>query len=583
MSTNKHTIKLYWQQIRKYKISFFIALVSVPLSALLIDTLLPYFFSQTIGGLASNNEHTVWFSLIIATVIGLSGAALNLVGFQALVRHEGNVRTSLSDATFRSLMEKDMRFYVNEKVGALTSRYIDFIRSQVTLQDLLIIRTLGFILSITTGLAIVTMQSWPLAVIIALLVGGLIIQIKWSVKKRAPWRHERKKLIGEIHGGIADAITNNLVVKTFAGESREIETISTKNQHFKQLFIKDIGFFAKEGSARVAMMIIVQISAVALCAYFVFHGKMDIAIAIFTLTYLQRIASQIFTLGDMLNGYDQALLEAAPLSDILAQKTVVNDSADARTLKDITPNITFTNTSYQYEDNDNQVLKAINLSIKAGEKIGLIGHSGAGKTTISHLLLRFSDVTDGSIEIDGHDIRTITQSSLREHIAYVPQEPMLFHRTLRDNIAYGKPDATESEIILAAKQAHAYEFIEKLPQQFDTLVGERGVKLSGGQRQRIAIARAILKDAPILVLDEATSALDSESEKLIQAALEKLMKGRTSIVIAHRLSTIAKLDRIIVLDQGSIVEDGSHRELLQVENGIYAKLWNHQSGGFIEE
>lgn len=582
MSTNKHTIKLYWQQIRKYKLSFFIALISIPLSALLIDTLLPFFFSQTIGGLASQNEQAVWNSLILAAIIGLGGAALNLVGFQALIRHEGSVRTDLSDATFRSLMEKDMRFYVNEKVGALTSRYIDFVRSQVSLQDLLIIRTLGFILSITTGLVIVTLQSWPLALIITLLIGGLIWQIKWSVKKRAPWRHERKKLIGEIHGGIADAITNNLVVKTFAGEAREIETISKKNQHFKHLFIKDIGFFAKEGSARVAMMIVVQISAVALCAYFVFHDKMEIAIAIFTLTYLQRIASQIFTLGDMLNGYDQALLEAAPLSDILAQKTVVNDRPGALTLHDITPNITFKNTSYQYEDNDNKVLKSINLSIPAGEKVGLIGHSGAGKTTISHLLLRFSDVTEGSIEIDGHDIRDITQSSLREHIAYVPQEPMLFHRTLRDNIAYGKPDATDAEVIQAAKQAHAYEFIKELPEQFDTLVGERGVKLSGGQRQRIAIARAILKDAPILVLDEATSALDSESEKLIQAALEKLMKGRTSIVIAHRLSTIAKLDRIIVLDQGAITEDGTHHELL-AQGGIYAKLWNHQSGGFIEE
>lgn len=582
MSTNKHTIKLYWQQIRKYKLSFFIALISIPLSALLIDTLLPFYFSQTIGGLASNNEQMVWSSLILATIIGLGGAMLNLIGFQALIKHEGSVRTDLSDATFKSLMEKDMRFYVNEKVGSLTSRYIDFVRSQVTLQDLLIIRTLGFILSITTGLVIVTLQSWPLAVIIALLIGGLILQIKWSIKKRAPWRHERKKLIGEIHGGIADAITNNLIVKTFAGEDREIESISKKNQHFKNLFVKDIGFFAKEGSARVAMMVLVQIGAVAFCAYLVFRGDMEIAIAIFTLTYLQRIASQIFTLGDMLNGYDQALLEAAPLSDILAQETVVNDKPHARTLHNIIPTITFTNTSYQYEDNDAQVLKSINLSIKAGEKVGLIGHSGAGKTTISHLLLRFSDVTDGSIEIDGHDIRDITQSSLREHIAYVPQEPMLFHRTLRDNIAYGKPDATDEEVIRAAKQAHAYEFIEKLPLQLETLVGERGVKLSGGQRQRIAIARAILKDAPILVLDEATSALDSESEKLIQDALEKLMKGRTSIVIAHRLSTIAKLDRIIVLDQGSIVEDGSHHELL-THDGVYAKLWSHQSGGFIKE
>ena len=184
--------------------------------------------------------------------------------------------------------------------------------------------------------------------------------------------------------------------------------------------------------------------------------------------------------------------------------------------------------------------------------------------------------------MDGHDIRDVTQKSLRESIAYVQQEPMLFHRSLKENIAYGRPDATDAEIEAAAKQANAYDFIQSLPEKFDTLVGERGVKLSGGQRQRIAIARAILKDAPILVLDEATSALDSESEKLIQDAFEHLMHGRTSIVIAHRLSTIAKLDRILVLDSGVIVEDGSHEELLK-KNGLYKRLWSHQSGGFIEE
>jgi ATP-binding cassette subfamily B protein len=191
------------------------------------------------------------------------------------------------------------------------------------------------------------------------------------------------------------------------------------------------------------------------------------------------------------------------------------------------------------------------------------------------------DVDDGRIMLDGQPIRNVTQKSLRRAIAYVPQEPLLFHRSLSENIAYGKPDATHAEIVAAAKKANAHEFIEQLPEQYETLVGERGVKLSGGQRQRIAIARAILKDAPILILDEATSALDSESEKLIQASLANLMKGRTSIVIAHRLSTIAKLDRIVVLDNGTIVEDGGHDALL-AEEGTYARLWSHQSGGFIK-
>ncbi|OYW42452.1 hypothetical protein B7Z28_01505 [Candidatus Saccharibacteria bacterium 32-45-3] len=228
------------------------------------------------------------------------------------------------------------------------------------------------------------------------------------------------------------------------------------------------------------------------------------------------------------------------------------------------------------------MFKQFNLSIPAGQRVGLVGQSGSGKTTLTKLLLRFSDIQKGAITIDDQAIETVTQSSLRKAIAYVPQEPMLFHRTLEENIKYGNPDANREQVIEAAKRAHALEFIEKLPEGLDTLVGERGIKLSGGQRQRIAIARAILKDAPILVLDEATSALDSESEKLIQQAFTELMKDRTSIVIAHRLSTIAKLDRIIVMDNGAIIEDGTHDELL-AKKGQYAKLWAHQSGGFIEE
>lgn len=582
MSTNKNTLHLYWEQMSKFKISFFTMLICIPIAALLIDTLLPFFFSQAIGGLVDNSLNTIINSLILAVIVGVGGALMNMFGFQAMVRHETNVRTNLTDATFARLIKKDMAFFVDEKVGALTSRFIDFVRAQTTLQDLLIIRTLGFILSVGTGLTILAMQSWILAVIVITLIATLILQVQWSIKKRTPWRHERKKLTGEIHGRVADAVTNSLTVKTFSRENSEIKALALMNKRFRDLYLRDFSFMAFEGSARVALMAIVQIIAIAISAYLVFHGQMNIATAIFALTYLQRIASQIFALGDMLNGYDQALLEAAPMSDILTSDITIKDSDDATTISNITPTIEMKDVSYRYKDSSDDVLKSINLTIKAGEKIGLVGHSGAGKTTLTHLLLRFADVSLGSILIDNYDVRSITQESLRNNIAYVPQEPMLFHRTLRENIKYGKLDATDNEIRNAAEQANALQFIENLPQGFDTIVGERGVKLSGGQRQRIAIARAILMNAPILLLDEATSALDSESEKLIQDALSKLMKGRTSIVIAHRLSTIAKLDRIIVLDDGKIVEQGTHSELIKL-GGIYARLWTHQSGGFIEE
>jgi ATP-binding cassette subfamily B protein len=346
--------------------------------------------------------------------------------------------------------------------------------------------------------------------------------------------------------------------------------------------MKDFKLLSTEGSARLLVMTIAQLIAISMCATLVFHGQLELAIAIFTITYLQRIGSQLFSLGEMLNGYDQALLDAAPMSDILMKKNEVVDRPNAQSIELHSPHVELKDVSYHYSDSETDVISNINLDIKAGQKIGLVGPSGAGKTTITHLLLRFADVTGGSILFDGHDIRDITQESLRTHIAYVPQEPMLFHRSLRENIAYGKLDASDEEIERAATLAHASEFIDKLPEGLDTVVGERGVKLSGGQRQRIAIARAILKDAPILVLDEATSALDSESEKLIQDALQKLMKNRTSIVIAHRLSTIAKLDRVIVLADGAIAEEGTHTQLLN-KKGLYARLWAHQSGGFIEE
>ena len=300
------------------------------------------------------------------------------------------------------------------------------------------------------------------------------------------------------------------------------------------------------------------------------------------MAYLQRLAVQLFALGELINGYDKLLLQATPMTEILQEPPAIVDHSDKQLI--VTHGaISFDSVSYAYRDaKTNEVIRSLSLTIPAGQKIGLVGVSGAGKTTITKLLLRFDDISSGTIAIDGQDISKVTQTSLRESIAYVAQEPLLFHRSLRDNIAYARPDASEAEIIDAAQKAYATEFIDRLPRGLDTIVGERGVKLSGGQRQRIAIARAILKDAPILLLDEATSALDSESEKLIQSALTKLMHGRTSLVIAHRLSTIAKLDRIVVLDQGRVVEDGTHSELLK-RDGIYARLWAHQSGGFIEE
>lgn len=583
MNTNRQTLHYYWQQTRKHRTSFLIALLCVPLASLLLDTILPLYLSKSIGALQQNNVEQVKQFLLIAGGISIVGILTNIIGFQSLIIHESRVRAKLVNSTLSKLIYKDQAFFARQKIGALTGKFIDFINAHVGLQDLLIMRTLTFIVNIVIGVGIIFTNS-PL---VALLVIGLIIilfvQIKISLKLRAPLRKERKRLIGEQNGAIADTISNSLTVKTFAHEQHELNETRTIAEKYQYAYNRDFRWMAIEGSLRLLLMSIIQIAAVGIMAYLYMNDRINLEIAVFVVLYLQRIAAQLFSLGEIINGYDRYFLQAAPMTEVLQEEDRIRDTPKAKELHVSDGEIRFDSVSYSYEDDRNAaVINDLSLTIAAGQKVGLIGRSGAGKTTLTKTLLRFDDISSGEIVIDGQNIQTVTQESLRQAISYVPQEPLLFHRSLRENIAYGNLAATDEQILEATKQAHAWEFVQKLPNGFDTIVGERGVKLSGGQRQRIAIARAILKDAPILILDEATAALDSESEKLIQDALETLMIGRTSIVIAHRLSTIAKLDRIVVLDSGKIIEDGTHRALL-TKHGVYAKLWSHQSGGFIEE
>jgi len=315
--------------------------------------------------------------------------------------------------------------------------------------------------------------------------------------------------------------------------------------------------------------------------YFWSEGKITAGDIALIQTVILNLYGFVFKLGQGIDDVMVALTDMVEVQEILDTPIEITDQPHAKPLHVTQGQITFNNLTFNYTGEGSDEIDNLNLNIKPGESIGLVGHSGAGKSTIVKLLLRFVDPTEGDIQIDNQNIREVTQESLRQSIAYVPQQPLLFHRTLRENIAYGKPNASMDEIIAASKQANAHEFIQSLPKQYDTLVGERGIKLSGGQRQRVAIARAILKDAPILLLDEATSSLDSKSEREIQAAIKNLIQGKTVIAIAHRLSTIQHLDRIVVLEKGKIIEEGNHTELLEA-GGQYQELWSHQQGGFIE-
>ena len=565
---NRETIRLYWQQIKRYKISFFAMLVCIPLSSLLLDTVLPYVLSQAVDTFTSRDAETLWQLLGLAGIVAGVGVALNFTGFQTAIAHESKVRANLAVSTLDTLLKKDAGFFANQKIGALTGRFIDFVNAHVGLQDLLIIRTLTFAFNMVVGTVLIFTSTPAIGLLVLALIAGLLVQVRLSLKLRSNLRNQRKELIGVVNGMAADTISNNATVKTFANESYELAQNKEINEKYRDMYHRDVRWMTAEGSMRLLTMSAVQIIAIGMMANMLIAGQIELGIAIFTVAYLQRIASQLFVLGEMVNGYDRLFLQAAPMTEMLIADEKITDAPDAKRLNVRESVIELRDVSYAYDDaKDITVLDNISLTIPAGQRVGLVGPSGAGKTTITKLLMRLDDTTGGIITIDGQDISQVTQESLRHAISFVPQEPLLFHRSLRENILYGKLDANDEELARAIKAARADEFIDHLPRGLDTVVGERGVKLSGGQRQRIAIARAILKDAPILILDEATSALDSESEKLIQASLDTLMKGRTSIVIAHRLSTISKLDRIIVLENGTIVEDGSHTALLK-QNGV---------------
>ncbi len=382
-------------------------------------------------------------------------------------------------------------------------------------------------------------------------------------------------------GKIVDSIGNILNTRLFAHRAHEVQIVknavieTTSKDVSLQIFVLrmralwDITFIA------------LMVGMLTMLVTMYIQEKVTIGDFIFVMGLSRAVVFPVWWLATQMIEFSSDVGKCQQAISILTAPHSVTDTAEAKSLKAESGAISFQNVNFHYEKSS-AVFDNVTLDIPAGQKVGLVGFSGAGKSTFVNLLLRFYDVNSGAILVDGQNITQVTQDSLRESISMIPQDTSLFHRSLMENIRYGKLDATQQEVITAAKQAHCHEFVQELPEKYNSLVGERGIKLSGGQRQRIAIARAILKDAPILILDEATSALDSVTEKYIQQGLETLMQNRTAIVIAHRLSTLAQMDRILVFDKGRVIEDGTHEELLELQ-GHYAQMWSMQAGGFLTE
>lgn len=516
-------------------------------------------------------------------VVNAVGQTLSKLQDYSVYKLEINGDYQLSRLCFDTLSNQSMTFHNSRFGGSLVSQTSRFVSGYSGLVDVVTYSLWPTLASIVLTVGILAPIA-PLFVAILVVMLVLYVVIAYGMYRRIlPLSAEASRAQNKLSGVLSDAVTNILAVKTYGREDYERGLFTTADREAMAAENVNMRATMRRGfttSALItAIMFVVSIFVVGGNAWFgISAGTL---VMMFTYTYNLTMRFNYF--NSMMQRINRALGDAAEMTRVLDEPTLVADDEDAKPLAVTEGRIDFENLRFRYPDapKDDYVFEDLNLHIPAGQRVGLVGRSGSGKTTLTKLLLRLDDVQEGRVLVDGQDVSHCTQQSLRRQVAYVPQEALLFHRSIRENIAYGKPDATDEEIRRAAEEANALEFIERLPDGFDTMVGERGVKLSGGQRQRVAIARAILVDAPILVLDEATSALDSESEALVQGALENLMGGRTSIVVAHRLSTVASLDRIVVLAHGEVVEDGTHHELVE-RGGEYASLWNRQTGGFLE-
>jgi ATP-binding cassette subfamily B protein len=591
MSTTSKTLRFYWQNAWHYPHYVIGALLSVPFTILINSIIPPLILANVLARLGAHDftPHQIWKSfgteLVAYAILALVGGvvAWRVVDFFDW-RLEANVERALAQKVFNHLMDQSANFHANHFSGSLVSQSTKLLSAYIRIADTTVYQVMPLAWSLIFT-AIILAHRAPLFDV--LLIGFALLYISTAFFVSGPSRRMSKAQAGAESrqtGFLADAITNVMAIKSFAGNGYERKRFAEATDDTRSHLIELSRVMRRQQNyfSTVAGSISAMSLTMAVVSVMVFDA--NVATVFLILNYTAYIVGQLFQFSNnSLRTYNRALGDASDMTEILQLEPEVQDVPKPEKVRIKQGAIVFKDVKFTHDGaNEEPIFTDLNLTIAPGEKVGLVGHSGSGKTTFTRLLLRFSDIDSGEILIDGQNIAHITQDDLHQHIAYVPQEPLLFHRSIRENIAYGKPGATEKEIIAAARKANAHEFIEKLPGGYDTLVGERGVKLSGGQRQRVVIARAILKNAPILVLDEATSSLDSESEVLIQAALQELMKKSTAIVIAHRLSTIQKMDRIIVLHNGNIVEQGTHNELLK-HGGTYAKLWAHQSGGFIEE
>lgn len=584
---SKEIFRLFWKTSAPYKHRRNLAIFFAMLTLVVTIFVGPLIIAQLLSIIQHNQLHDAKNLWTLIALYGVSELWSSVIGWRLVLylvwTFETAMQRDLYAQCFNKLTNQTLFFHSNKFGGSLVSQTNKLVGAVESFWDTIIWSILPLVVSLVGSIIVLSTLLWQYALFLLIFSIVFSLVVYYGSKPMAKLTKKEAKSSNKLNGQLADVISNVLAVKSSGAEATEQKFFTKTVNSWRNSSLDVMRGFLKVSTIYSSINMVIKIGAIAFAVYAAQNNLVSVASVYLIITYTGSVAHELWNMNGIMRNYNRIIGNANDMVEILQTPTTLIDKSDLK-LKVTNGEISMDKITFTHDEGQGDTLfHNFSLKIKPGEKIGLVGASGSGKTTLTKLLLRFADIDSGKITIDGQDISEVTQASLRAKIAYVPQEPLLFHRSVRENIAYGRPDATDAEIEEAAKKAGAYDFIIGLKDGFDTMVGERGIKLSGGQRQRVAIARAILKDAPILVLDEATSALDSESEALIQKSLETLMENRTSIVIAHRLSTIAKLDRIIVLKNGKIVEDGSHDELINKKRGVYAKLWARQSGGFIEE
>lgn len=549
--------------------------------ATLAEVLVPMFSGRIVDAISGGHESALNDAIrAFATVaaLGVTSVVLRYFVFQGIIKLTLKMMAQVVNDGFYRVQRFSTDWHANSFAGSTVRKVTRGMWALDALNDILLVALLPSLVMLV-GASILLGSYWPVMGLVV--AGGSIIYIAFTVLMSVGYVAPAASLANawdtRLGGSLADAVSCNSVVKAFGAEVREEDRLRHVLSKWDTRTRRTWRRGTLNGTIQGFLMTLMQAGILGTGLYMWTQGLASAGDITFVLAMFFVLQGYLRDVGMHIRNLQRSVNDMEELVALATMPLGVEDKPGAKPIAIGEGGIKFDHVTFRYGSHATALYRDFSVAIKPGERVGLVGHSGSGKTTFVKLIQRLYDINEGAITIDGQNIAEHQQASLRGQIAIVQQEPILFHRTLAENIAYGRPEASRAEIIEAAKQANAYDFIMALPKGFETMVGERGVKLSGGERQRVAIARAFLADAPVLILDEATSSLDSESEVMIQEAMERLMIGRTTLVIAHRLSTVRSLDRLLVFDKGKIVEEGNHEALIRLQGGIYRRLFERQA------